>query len=242
MVPDMTPTVILTRPKAQSESFAAELRANWDGPIRIILSPLIEIVPVSASPARPDAVIFTSANGVAASAQLGLPAGLTAWCVGAKTARLAQEAGFETITGPGDADGLVSRIVEARPPGRLAHIRGRHSRADVCARITAADIGCDDVIVYEQRALPLTSEANSAIAAQKAVIFPLFSPRTATILSQQGPFEWPVQAIALSHAVKSAIADGVALDVKVAQRPDGAAMVAAILEVMQAQLGGHRFG
>lgn len=235
MVPDMTPTVILTRPKTQSESFAADLRARWDGPIEIIHSPLIEITSVAASVTGPDAVIFTSANGVIASGRLGLPSGLTAWCVGPKTAVRAQEAGFLPIVGPGDADGLAAQIIAARPAGKFAHIRGRHTRAGLCARLNAAGIACDDVVAYAQKALTLTSEARFATSAQKPVIFPLFSPRTATIFSGQAPFVSPVHAIALSHAVAHAIAPGIAQSVTVAQRPDGPAMTEATLAVMAAQ-------
>jgi len=242
MVPNMTPTVILTRPKAQSESFAADLMARWDGPIEIIHSPLIEITPVAVSITRPDAVIFTSANGVIASGRLGLPSGLMAWCVGSKTAARAQEAGFLPITGPGDADGLAAQIIAARPARKFAHIRGRHTRVDLCARLNAAGIACDDVVAYAQNALTLTSEARFATSAQKPVIFPLFSPRTATIFSRQAPFGAPVHVIALSHAVEHALAAGIAQSVTVAQRPDGPAMVDATLEVIAAQLGRSGLG
>jgi len=242
MVPDMTPTVILTRPKAQSASFAAELTAQYDGPIEIIRSPLIEIIPVAARSTGPDAVIFTSANGVIASGRLDLPAGVTAWCVGPKTAALAQEAGFMPITGPGDADGLVSQIIAAKPPGRLAHIRGMHARADLSARLGAAGFICDDIVAYAQKALTLTDQARSATSAQNPVIFPLFSPRTATIFSQQAPFLSPVHAIALSPAVARAIPAGIAQAVTVAQRPDGPAMVAATLKTIKALADRSCFG
>lgn len=233
----MTPTVILTRPKAQSESFAAQLRARWDGPIDIIIAPLIAIVPVAVTCDAPDAVIFTSTNGVSASAKLGLPKGLTAWCVGAKTAELAAAAGFEPITGPGDADGLVAKIIAARLDGPLAHIRGRHARGDVSARLNAAGISCVDVVAYDQKACQLTQEARQAVVAKKSVIFPLFSPRTATILNSEGPFAAEIHAVALSAAVQSAISSEVTEQITVAAHPDGTAMLNATLDVLRAQIG-----
>ena len=233
----MTPTVILTRPKAQSESFAAELRAQWDDPIEIIIAPLIEIVPVDADPPKPDAVIFTSANGVSASAALDLPGDLTAWCVGAKTAELARAAGYTPITGPGDADGLVSDIIAAKPGGTLAHIRGMHARGDVCARLNAAGVSCVDVVAYDQKVLHLTEEAKLATSAQKNVIFPLFSPRTATILNKEGPLSASVHIIAMSDAVKSAVSATISEQITVADSPDGNAMLSATLSVLKAQFG-----
>ncbi|EBA14223.1 uroporphyrinogen-III synthase [Roseobacter sp. CCS2] len=231
------PTVILTRPKAQSARFATKLKAQWDGPLEIIIAPLIEIVPVAATCDVPDAIIFTSANGVSASERLGLPRGLTAWCVGSKTAELARTAGFAPVVGPGDADGLVADIIAAKPTGALAHIRGKHARGDVSARLNAAGITCADVVVYDQRALNLTQEVKRAVAAQSLVIFPLFSPRTATILNGEGPFDAAVHVVALSDAVKSAVSPKVATQITVAASPDGNAMLSATLSVMRTQIG-----
>ncbi len=232
----MTPTVILTRPQAQSERFAQALRAQWDGPIEIIYAPLIKIVPVAASCAKPDAVIFTSANGVSAAKRLGLPKGLAAWCVGSKTAELARAAGFEPTTGPGDASGLVSAIIAAKPSGTFAHIRGKHARGEVSARLNAAGIRCEDVVAYDQAALSLTPEAKSAVSARQSVIFPLFSPRTATILNSAGPFAEQVHFVALSEAVKQAIAPEMSQQVAVATAPNGKAMLLATLQVLQKEI------
>lgn len=229
----MTPTLILTRPAAQSESFAAEIIALWDKPLHIILSPLLEIVPLQAKVTRPHAVIFTSANGVAAAKTLKLPKGLTAWCVGAKTGRMAQEAGFDPIVGPGDAAGLVRDIVAARPSGVLAHIRGMYTRGDVAAHLAAAGIPCMEVVAYDQRALPLTAQAQASLRGQQPVIFPLFSPRTATILNRQGPFSGPVEVIAMSDAVKDVLDCENFSKVSVAVKPERDAMIAETLAALR---------
>lgn len=232
----MTPTVILTRPKTQSESFAAEILAQWDEPLEIIHAPLIEIAPLDTSCATPDAFIFTSANGVTASRRLGVPQGRTAWCVGSKTADLARAAGFEPVTGPGDADGLVRQIIAAQPRGKLAHIRGMHARGDVCARLNAAGITCDDVVAYDQRARQLTPEAKSALNARQSVVLPLFSPRTATILNGEGPFVAAVHIIALSKAVELAVSPEISKQITVAASPSSKAMVSATLEILRGQI------
>lgn len=233
----MTPTLILTRPAAQSESFAADITARWDGPLDIIQSPLIEIVPLQVGCDQPDAVIFTSANGVAAARPLGLPVGLTAWCVGTKTADAAQLAGFVPIIGPGDADGLVADIIAAKPAGTLAHIRGKHARGHVCTRLLQSGINCKDVVAYDQQERPLSDHAKVAVSGTTPLIFPLFSPRTAAILSKQGPFAAPIHAIALSHAVAEALAMELVASVSVVPQPDAVAMLEATLTALRRQFG-----
>lgn len=233
----MIPTLILTRPLAQSESFAADIVARWDGPLRIIQSPLMTIVPVDARFDAPDAVIFTSAYGVAAAVAFDLAKGLVAWCVGRKTAELARLAGFAPIVGPGDADGLVTDIIAAKPSGSLIHIRGTHSRGDVCARLRQAGLMCDDVVAYDQTELPLAGDAKSALSASDPLIFPLFSPRTAAILAKQGPFAAPIHAVVMSDAVANALGNMCLEGVTRSPRPDGAAMRDATLAVMRAQFG-----
>jgi uroporphyrinogen-III synthase len=233
----MTPTLIVTRPIAQSESFAASVVAAWDGPLDVIVSPLIQIVPVQVTLPEVDAVIFTSANGVNAARSLGLPAGLRAWCVGDKTGQVAQDAGFDPIAGPGDADGLVAQLVMDQPTGTIAHIRGAHARGDVCARLNAAGLHCIDVIAYDQQPRRLSPQAHAALCGNKPVIFPLFSPRTSTILHQQGPFAAPVHVVALSEAVKNAVDPALGWDITVVSTPNADAMKHATLAALRRCVG-----
>ncbi|WP_375253723.1 uroporphyrinogen-III synthase [Yoonia sp.] len=228
----MTPTLIVTRPLAQSARFTADVTAAWGRPLHVLISPLLQIEPLPVTMPEADILIFTSANGVKAATTLGLPKGLDAWCVGAKTTALAKEAGFETRTGPGDADGLVNDIIAAQPTGRIAHIRGTHTRGDVVMRLKAAGLDCVDVVAYDQVACALTPEAVAALNGSKPVILPLFSPRSCTILSRQGPFAAPISVVALSQAVKTAIDPEQNWQVSVAARPDVDAMMAALVNTL----------
>ncbi len=233
----MTPTLIVTRPIAQSENFAASVLSAWNGPLNLIISPLIEIVQVPATVSDVSSVIFTSANGVNAARNLRLPAGMKAWCVGDKTAQIAKQAGFDPIIGPGDAEGLVARLMSARPTGRIAHIRGAHARGDVSERLNAAGLSCIDVVAYDQQPCALSPQALAALNANKPVIFPLFSPRTGTILNQQGPFVASVHVVALSEAVANAVDPALDWDITVASTPDGDAMKIATLAALQRCVG-----
>ena len=197
----------------------------------IILSPALQIVPLPVNIPDVAGLIFTSANGVAQAARLNLPSGLPAWCVGDRTADAATKAGFDAKAGPGDAAALIETIIAARPAGPLAHIRGEHARGDVAEKLTAAGIACADLVAYAQRPLPLNAAAKTALSGEKPVVLPLFSPRTGTILSGQGPFTAPLHVVAISAA---ALPDMAMQGAYVAAHPDGEAMVAATIACLQA--------
>lgn len=240
--PQMTPTLIVTRPAPASAAFADSIRAAWGGPLDVIISPLLQIVPVEAAMPAADALILTSVNGVEAAARLGLPQGMPAWCVGGKTARAAAKAGFAAQTGPGDAAGLRDQIIAARPKGTLAHIRGTHTRGEIAPTLQAAGIPCADVVAYDQQALPLSDAALAALGGKSVVILPLFSPRTGVIFTQSGPYQAKVHAVAISAAVADAVSPLTLDSVTVAGSPDAAAMQDAVLVVLQRVTGkgGHQ--
>lgn len=230
--PFMTPILIVTRPVNQGASFAADIAKEWQRPLTVLQSPLLEIVPVPTGVPDFDEAIFTSVNGVAAAAEMGLRRGMRAWCVGDRTAQAAAKAGFVPVTGPGNADSLVQVLLSVRPAGILAHIRGRHARGDICHRLNAAGLSCLDVVAYDQRALDLSLAAKSAVNGSDPVVFPLFSPRTSTILNTQGPFAAPVYVVAISHAVADTLDQGLALRCVVAASMDVKGMQQAVLAML----------
>lgn len=227
----MTPTLIVTRPTPQGEAFAQAVQMRWNRPLHVILSPLIRIepVPVSTDLRNLNGIILTSANGVAAAKRLQLPANLTAWCVGQKTGALAKQAGFNPIIGPSDADALVQLVIKNAPTAEIAHVRGRHTRGDICVQLTQAGIMCIDVVAYDQVACALTDHARDKLKGKEPVVFPLFSPRTATILSGEGSFAAPTYIVAMSNAVKAAVSNLTNVKLEIAARPDEKAMVVATL-------------
>lgn len=230
----MTPTLLLTRPEGRNAAFADLVRASWSKPLAVVCSPLLAISFVAAQPPEADDLIFTSVNGVAAAVRLGLAKGQPAWCVGGRTARAAADAGFAERAGSGDAAGLVSEIIAARPGGRLAHIRGIHTRGDVAARLNKAGLICEDVIAYEQLVQNLSRDATTALSGVSPVVVPLFSPRTAIILLNHGPFKAPVHVVAMSHPVADAIASLSVARLVVAARPDAEAMASGVAALLDA--------
>ncbi|MFQ1700423.1 uroporphyrinogen-III synthase [Loktanella agnita] len=232
----MTPTLIVTRPAPQGAAYADAVQARWAGSLEVIQSPLLHIVPVPLSPmvAQAEALILTSVNGVAVAAEAGLPAGMAAWCVGEKTGQAAQDAGFSPIVGPADAEGLIGMISAAGPAMTLVHIRGEHSRGNIAERLTDAGLRCTEVIGYKQHAKKLNAAALDALTSGAPVVFPLFSPRTAEILVENGPFTTPIDVVAISSAVEVIAVDLQPRFMVVADRPDVGGVVDATIACLNA--------
>jgi uroporphyrinogen-III synthase len=206
------PVLLLTRPSQDSRRFAAML-PDW----RAVISPILRIVAVDHDAAAlrdAPGLVFTSAHAVPAA---GPGRGRLALCVGGHTAQVAHAAGFDVWTGNGFAEGLLPLIDAAGVP--LIHPHGRH---------LAKRLPVPGMVVYDQQAVPLTNEGGALLAGTAPVILPLFSPRSARLVADaargaRAPL-WPV---AISEAAWAAWAAPVAGHA-VAQRPEAAAMVAAI--------------
>lgn len=199
----MMATVLITRPKAQAEAFTAALEAAYGGPVRTVMSPLIEIVQlaVTGSYQNVQHVILTSVHGVTAAARLRLPKGIHAWCVGAQTANAAANMGFEVHNADGANRELVAMIVAASPKGRIVHVRGEYVAGTIVERLRSSGIACEVVVAYNQRACPATSAARELLRGQHPVIVPLFSPRTASLFAEIADFNAPLHLISISEAV-----------------------------------------
>jgi len=224
--------ILITRPKPQAEQFAKACRGVLGGQVQIIISPLIEIQisQFSISIEKYNGLIFSSQNAVQAYRQNCEDKGLPAFCVGSRTAKAAKAAGLQAISADGDADNLISLIKKANPKGSLLHIHGQETRGDIASRLNACAIKTDSIVAYQQMPIPLTDQARYALAGEKCVIVPLFSPRTARLLFRDtNQINAPLRCVVISDAVKGAIPAHDSLDVVIAQTPDAAAMLQAIV-------------
>lgn len=198
---------------------------------QIIQSPLlkIEMLPIATELTQYRGLIFTSENSVSAFAQSQSRRDLPAYCVGGRTAKAAIEAGLEAHSANGSADDLVAMVQAADVAGPLLHIRGEHSRGEIADRISAQ---VDEVVAYRQIALSLNDTARIALAGNREVILPLFSPRSAQIFFEQATSVTArLQMIVISKAVKGVILGSNLpefVDIIVADTPDAAAMLQAI--------------
>lgn len=218
--------VLLTRPARGAAGFAARLREAL-GEVEILLSPLMQIVPVApgALPGPEDALIFTSAHAVEVFAALQPGMGRRAWCVGERTAEAAREAGFAATAGPGTAARLPEIICAERPVPPLWHMRGTHQRGDVAALLKALGHACRSEVIYDQPALPLDPAIAARLAAGEAMVAPLFSPRTAGLLAAAVKnLGANLRVVALSKAVAREWPG----NPPIAARPDAEAMLEAV--------------
>lgn len=232
------PVLLLTRPEPQSRAFAAALADA--GPFRLVISPLIGIAFTGALPEMEGfaGLIFTSVNGVAAYVDRGGPP-LPAYTVGEATAEAARDAGMQATAAEGNAETLIALLKDLRPQGPLLHVRGRHSRGDVAGRLSAAGLPVRAAILYDQPALPPTPEATKALSGHETIVAPVFSPRTGALLSELDVHA-PLLVAAMSEAVAKALAPLHKQDLKIASRPDSAAMRELVADLLRrARAGEH---
>lgn len=230
------PVILLTRPEAASERFAAACRAAIGDAAEIVIAPLMEIValpdPVDLGDAT--ALVFTSEAGVVSFADTSDRRDLAAYCVGDRTAEAARLTGLTATSAQGSADDLVSLISSNPPQGRVVHLHGRHTRGDVVGRLLALGVAAEGREVYDQRPVALSPDARALMTSPTTVVAPLFSPRSADLFAKAvGADPHPKKScIAMSDAVCAALPPNWQAQTCVAAHPDGPSMIAALAEAI----------
>lgn len=223
------PILLITRPRAAAERFLAGCREAHDRPLDGLVAPIMEIAPLPAAIAWDafDALVLTSSHALC---DRDPPAGMRAWCVGDGTAEAARAKGLHATSAAGDAGALVDALRRG-DPGRCLHLRGRHG-ADIAARLRAHGIAAEERIVYDQVARPLSKAALAALAGDRRVVLPLFSPRSARLLAERiGTPGAPLHPVAISPAAAASWPFRPPPDI--AGHPDGAGMVRAVLHALR---------
>lgn len=221
---DDTPaTLLLTRPEPQSRAFLADCEAHLGRSIPVVISPLMRIEPMGDVPdlERYATIILTSGNGVA---RLGSAlSGRHVVTVGERTAALAREHDAEAKHLDDDVEGFLENAATVRGPALFC--RGVHSRGDLAKRLAERGIEVEEAILYDQVAEPLTNAARLLLAGSLPVVAPVFSPRSAKLLSSHR-IAAPLTLLAISQATADAWTGGG--EVLVAERPNAAAMRALV--------------
>ncbi|MEM1430330.1 MAG: uroporphyrinogen-III synthase [Pseudomonadota bacterium] len=231
---------MMTRPAPASARFAAlaERRLGRFG--QVVISPMLEIVPLMPAPEIPAeaALAFTSENAVRIAATRFDPTGRPAWCVGDRTADVARQMGFAARSAGGDAAALADLLGEDAPDKEILHLSGVHQTGDLAERLALKGLRARRVAIYDQRPLPLSSEARAALKAPTPVALPLFSPRSAALTRTALPNETQARLLLpfLSPAVARAWAEG-GSDPRwrsaVAPTPDAEGMLRALGDVLE---------
>ena len=240
------PVLLLTRPQAASEAQIARLPADLRDRLRIVISPIMEIVgrPLQ-HPVDGAGVIFSSANAVTHAAEQDVSRTIPAYVVGETTARAARAAGWDVQCVAETADDLVNMLGRWRPKGPIIHLHGTHTRGNIAARLTERGLPTRGRVIYDQVPVPLRPDALGALTGPDPVVLPVFSPRSARMVSDTLTIDAPTHAIALSPAVAEALHLPDIHALHVCATPTREAMDAALREVVghlcrvEGAQGGH---
>ncbi len=232
--------VLITRPEADGAALAAELGERGH---QALIQPLLAIVPTGTDVdlAGVQAVLATSANGVRALAAATARRHVPLYAVGDTSAAAARACGFTDVASAGgDVAALVAVVAAALRPdrGRLLHVAGADVASDLAAMLRAEGFAVDRVVLYRAIAAAALEPAiaDEFLAARiDAVLF--FSPRTARTFAKLAsvagvvPALGATAAICLSRAVAAEIEALRWRTVKIADRPDRTALIAALSAV-----------
>ena len=227
------PVLLLTRPRSGAERFAQAFRDRFGTDWPVVVAPLIGIAPVDDGP-LPDAaaLIFTSETAVRAYAARAAAAGRPAWCVGARTAAAAREAGFEAIgTGP-DARALAAVILARRPLGVLLHARGAQAAFPLADVLRDNGLEVREAVLYRQVDLAPDAQALALFSGSHPLLCPVFSPRSAArFAAVAAQASAPLGIAAISEAAAVACRGLARATIRVAPQPDAEGLLTALAEL-----------
>jgi len=221
--------ILVTRPLEDGRQIAARLAEMGH---QALLAPLLEPRFFDGpEPALDDvqAILATSANGVRALIRRTGRRDVPVFAVGPQTAEEAMKAGFaEVRSADGDAVALAEATTGwARPEGVLLHVCGEDAPGTLADTLAARGFTVRRAVLYGMAAaseLPL--EVRTALDQLDAVMF--FSPRSARLfltLAQGLPIAG-MTAFCISPATAGVLASGIFAKVRIADRPNQAAMLA----------------
>jgi len=240
----MALTALITRPREDAEPLATALAARG---IETLIEPLLTITPLpaTAAPLAEDlagvqAILFTSANGVRAFADLSSRRDIGVLAVGDATAATARAAGFTAVESAGGDVKDLARLAKQRlkpAGGPVFHAAGSAVAGDLAQLLAADGFTLRRRMLYEaQPAREIGRAAREGFQARRIDLVLLFSPRTAATfasLARAADLDLKrVTALCLSAAVESAVRDLPWRGIETAARPD----LPAMLELVDRQI------
>ncbi len=147
--------------------------------------------------------------------------------VGAATADLAKTYGARASAAGDTVQDLLANTNRLAAPVLVC--RGVHARIDLVAELNARGIPASDCILYDQAAKALSDAARRMLESDDLVIAPVFSPRSAALLSAE-PRQAPLIVPAISQTAADAWAG--AGDIRLAKTPTAAAMMDLVTEAL----------
>ncbi len=157
----MTLRVAITRTAREAETTAERVRAFGAEPI---IAPLISITirAFDTDITGAQALVFTSANGVAAFADATSARSANVLTVGDATAHAARQAGFKSVrSAAGDVEALGALITQTHDPnaGPIVHVAGTHVAGDLSGELTRAGFTYERRIAFDSIAATALPDA-----------------------------------------------------------------------------------
>jgi uroporphyrinogen-III synthase len=230
--------ILLTRPEADAQRTAAALRACGH---EAIVAPLLdlEMLPDADLGTGPwSAALVTSANAVRAIAghrRRDELRDIAVFTVGDRTAQAMRDYGFTNVTSAGGNVNDLASLAAARmkPPARLLYLAGEERSGDLAGLLRARNFAVHTALVY--RALltaNLPREAADALAAGLGGVLH-FSRRSAEAYVNAARNSGLLEAalgkpvhFCLSARIAEPLTEAGAADIRIAERPDEAALIA----------------
>ncbi|HKF62315.1 MAG TPA: uroporphyrinogen-III synthase [Dongiaceae bacterium] len=239
-------TALITRPEEDARPLAEALASRG---VVVVIEPLlaIRVLPEAAGDLAKDlagvqALLFTSANGARAFAELSPRREIGVLAVGDATATAARELGFGVVESAGGDVQALARLAKQRlkpAGGPLFHAAGSAVAGDLAGTLAAEGFELRRRMLYESTtATSLSPETVAALRRGRVDLVLLFSPRTAatfTELAKAAAIETaPLTALCLSPAVAKAVEDLPWRRVEVAEKPDLPSLLALVDRVAAA--------
>lgn len=228
-----TPRVLVTRSEPGASETADRLAAAGYTPI---IEPVFAIEPIAADIPDFDSLAFTSANGARAFAKLSPRRDVLVFCVGARTAEAAREAGFTNVlSADADVEALGVLINDKAPKGsRVLHAGNEEARGDLIGRLRSAGLSASFLAIF--RAIP--SPAPGPVLSHHLAGTPGFdavlihSPRAAVILAEFAAGSSAVfDVAAISRAAVTPLA-ALAGRTEIAAHPDELSLFSALARLV----------
>ncbi|MGE0563003.1 MAG: uroporphyrinogen-III synthase [Pseudolabrys sp.] len=223
----------VTRPLPDGERTAAALRARGH---EVLLTPLLRTEPVAADLSGDWAgVIVTSANALrAVTGQLAPLTALPLYAVGVRTAQIAREASFKTVS---SAEGGAAALAEligtkaAMVAGPLLYLAAEQRSADLEQLLKPHGVTVATKIVYRTVALPLPQPLIDALTGRRLDGVLHYSRRSAEALLAGAAVTGllaptlALRHVCLSDQIAAPLAEAGAKTIAVAATPDENAMI-----------------
>ncbi|HEX4573359.1 MAG TPA: uroporphyrinogen-III synthase, partial [Dongiaceae bacterium] len=240
-------TALITRPEEDARPLAEALAARG---VAVVIEPLlaIRVLPEAAGDLAKDlagvqALLFTSANGARAFAELSPRRDIGVLAVGDATATAARALGFGMVESAGGDVQALARLAKQRlkpTGGPLFHAAGSAVAGDLAETLAVEGFELRRRMLYESTAATsLSPETVAALRQGRIDLVLLFSPRTAASFAELAKAARidtaSLTALCLSPAVAKAVEGLAWRRVEVAEKPD---LPSLLLLVDRAAAGG----